>query len=455
MRRRSGGVRRVAAGLFATVVALAGCGGDVAAPGGTEGAQADGIAEAESGSADTGPLHDTTPDGAYSAEIADNSDGEGADSGMGAADGADPADSAADNDAEDADDADDADDAEDAGTAGDHGSGSDADAGGTSADVAPDGDAAGPEEVADAIVADAGDAADGVAADAGGDAGPDADAQAPPKCVVPSTKGHHAVKCLGFVFDLHIPASCPAQGCGLVVDVHGLTMSAEMQDANTGMRALGDQHGYVVIQPNANPAPPAASWQPSGDDAAVLTFTKDAIAVLKIDSKRVHFTGFSQGGMMSWRMICQHAQLFASVAPAAAGALPGANGCAFTGAQMPSQQLPVLFMHGKKDVLQAFGFATAQVDSVVKAWSLKKSSVVAQDAHHLWQRYVSPQGTVFEFIEHDYAAKSALLGGHCYPGSLDQKGGKSGQLFAFGCVDQAAFAWGQAAMAFFIAHPKP
>jgi hypothetical protein len=45
------------------------------------------------------------------------------------------------------------------------------------------------------------------------------------------------------------------------------------------------------------------------------------------------------------------------------------------------------------------------------------------------------------------------LEGHCHPGSHDP-GDASGQLFPFGCLGNHAFAWGERAMEFFLAHPR-
>lgn len=332
---------------------------------------------------------------------------------------------------------------------------------------------------ADAGQADAGDTSDTTAVDADTAAGPDADADntgpvdadgaAGPDtadssldtggdtagaCAIPTAAGHHSVKCQGLVFDLHIPKVCEKSACGLVIDVHGATMDAAMQDLNTGMRALGDQHGYVVIQPNAMPPPPTSAWI-TADDQVVLSFTQAAIAALAIDPKRVHFTGFSQGGWMGWRFVCKQPGLFASVAIGAACSSYGGEGCSFEGEQLPPAQLPILYMHGTLDVLQPWYCAQSQRSAMIKAWSLLETAVVSKDSQHHWQRYATAKAIAVEFIQHDYSALSLSLGGHCYPGSPDLLPSKLGQIMGFGCSGKTAFHWGEAAMGFFLAHPKP
>ncbi|MGZ3416703.1 MAG: alpha/beta hydrolase family esterase [Polyangiales bacterium] len=266
-------------------------------------------------------------------------------------------------------------------------------------------------------------------------------------CISSVTAGTTVISCDGFKFDVTVPDACVSGGCGIVLDVHGLSMSGKMEDNNTAMRALGVKHGYVIVQPNANPAPPASSWNPATDDDKVFGFLKQAITAFGIDTKRVHMTGFSQGGMMTSRMLCKHADIWASVAPGAG------TGCSFSGADTPSREVHTLYLHGTSDALVAFSVGKAQVDAAVAKWKMTAQPDVESDGKHAWHRWKSAAGTVLEFVQHDYQAASIVLKGHCFPGSTD-KGGEPGQLFPFSCTDKAAFTWGEIAMAFFIAHPK-
>ncbi|MEO7095816.1 MAG: hypothetical protein ABI175_21330 [Polyangiales bacterium] len=274
---------------------------------------------------------------------------------------------------------------------------------------------------------------------------------APSGCITDKSAGTHVFTCDGFKYDVTIPTACAsaAKGkCGLVLDVHGATMSGKMEDNNTGLRAAGQKHGYVVVQPNANPSPPSSSWNPGTDDDKVFAFLTLAIGALGIDDRRVHMTGFSQGGMMSSRFLCKHADVFASIAPAAG------TGCTFAGSDTPSVEIPVFYMHGTSDALVAFSAGTAQRDALVAAWKMSGETVIASDAKYKHTRWTNAAGTTFEFIQHDYQASSFVLKGHCYPGSPDLKGGEPGQLFGFACTDAAAFTWGDVVMRFFLDHPR-
>ena len=323
-------------------------------------------------------------------------------------------------------------------------------------------DGAGPGSDAQSTAATdaAGDDTSDVAADASTAEASTADASAGDgavsgSCYAAKAAGHSQVTCGDLVFEVHVPAQCLNKACGLIGDVHGWTMSGQMEDHNTNTRALGEKYDFIVVQPSANPAPPTASWTPNVDDEKIFAFLKDTAATYAVDPKRIHFMGFSQGGWMSWRMLCKHSDWFASVAPGSGCSFSGTEGCNFLGTQMPAFERPVLYMHGTKDALQAISCGLQQVAAVQLAWTLGPATTVTADAGHVWLRQVSAKGTVFEFIQHEYAAKSFVLGGHCYPGSQDLDGGEPGQLFGFGCKAPNAFAWGEAAVKFFLAHPLP
>jgi dienelactone hydrolase len=271
--------------------------------------------------------------------------------------------------------------------------------------------------------------------------------RAPKGCIDDVTLGHHVYTCHDLAMDVEIPARCNEPGsCGLVVDAHGLTMNAEMEDANTNLRALGAKFGYIVLQPNAKDAPSILSWDGERDDPILHDVIVDAIKALAVDPKRVHFTGFSDGGEASFRFLCKHAELFASVAPAAGG------GCAFEDGDTPSREIPVLYMHGTNDRLVSFEReAVAQRDALVAAWNMGEGELVEQGDGFTRTGWTNAKGTVFELLQHDYSADAFFLGGHCFPGSSDP-GSADGQHFSLACLPPTGFSWGEEVMKFFVAH---
>ncbi|MCA9651341.1 MAG: hypothetical protein H6712_17135 [Myxococcales bacterium] len=274
------------------------------------------------------------------------------------------------------------------------------------------------------------------------------------ECIDDGSAGGHVYSCGAFDFDVTIPESCLDEPCGLIVDVHGFTMSGAMQEANTHLRQLGAARGYIVIQPNANPAPPASSWNPGVDDDAVVDFMLRVADAFHVDRDRLHLTGFSQGGYMSWRVVCEHADLLASVAPAAACGDGVIADCDFGPGNQPSEPVDILFMHGTQDVLVPYPCAPVRRDAVVAAYGLGPEQVVAEGDGYRWTRHEGDDGTVMEFITHEYsAANTVVLGGHCFPGS-DDPGDQPGQLMSYACVEPTELFWGEAVLDFFDAHPR-
>ncbi len=265
------------------------------------------------------------------------------------------------------------------------------------------------------------------------------------------TAGHHEVDCDGGIaYDVEIPSGCEDGGCGLVVDLHGYTMTGDSEDENTGMRALGQTYGYVVIQPTA-PADAFTfpSWDQNAHAELVYAFTADLANLLGVDETKIHAMGFSQGGGMTFRLLCDHGDFFASAAPI--GAL---HGCDFT-AGHPSEEIDILQVHGRTDGVVSFGgVAVPQRDQALAAFDYGDPVVIEEDADHTATRYSTPSGTDFEFWEHDYQTSAVVafvaLHGHCVPGGADFDGTPAG----YSCLDAGTFVFGELAMQFFIDHPK-
>ncbi|TNF24871.1 MAG: hypothetical protein EP329_24090 [Deltaproteobacteria bacterium] len=301
------------------------------------------------------------------------------------------------------------------------------------------------EEVADADATDPVDTL--AAADAESDT---ASAWTPPEpvgCLTEVSAGHHVVSCEGgLLYDVEIPAACTTAPCGLIVDIHGWTMTAASEDANTDMRARGRDRGFVVIQPTASLLVGVPTWGLDADAPRVHAFVLDAITALRIDTDRVHVMGFSQGGGMTWRLLCTHPEVYASAAP-----IGPITGCSFAGDQAPAGEVDILDVHGRNDAVVSYSTTgRPQVDAAVAYWPFGAGVVVEEDADHTVTRWTTPSGTVLEHWAHDYEATSVLLRGHCFPGSP--------QLIAFpvafGCADTGTFDYAALAVAFFEAHPR-
>lgn len=268
----------------------------------------------------------------------------------------------------------------------------------------------------------------------------------PPLCATDLSVGHHAFACNGGItYDVEIPSACAAPGCGFIVDIHGFTMNADLENKGSQMQALGKKNSYIVVQPTAPGFP--ASWDQATHAPLVFAFVQGLAGALGADPKRIHVMGFSQGGGMTWRLLCEHAAFFASASP-----LGGLAGCEFSGANAPSQEIPILQVHGRKDAVVSFpNIAIPQRDAALAYWMNGPGVVLEDDGMHKATRYVTAAGTRFELWEHDYVAGSFILGGHCFPGGTDV----GASPFQFGCAEPGTFIYGELAMQFFLDHPKP
>lgn len=289
------------------------------------------------------------------------------------------------------------------------------------------------------------------------DAGtPDAgvDPSMPDDCITDVTPGRHTFACDGLVYHVSVPARCVAPGCAVVFDVHGFTMSGAMQENNTNLAALTEGTDFIVVQPSATPAPPASNWSARTDDARLFDFMMRVVDVFRTDRARLHITGFSDGGWLTWRFVCEHADVLASAAPAAAsGYCSIERACDFVGEEIPARKIPLLFMLGTQDAYVDYTCAQEQVTAVVAEWALASEGVVEQGDGYRLERFIGDDGTSLELLVHDYASDASVplipdLVGHCYPGSEDS-GAEPGQLFPFGCTPPNAFHWGARVLDFF------
>ena len=257
------------------------------------------------------------------------------------------------------------------------------------------------------------------------------------------TAGFQRIACEEMSFDVAVPEVCDIAGCGLIIDVHGRSTNGSFAERHTGMQGIGNAAGYVVVQPNS----PQLSWNHETDDDRVRSFVDRLIEGLSLDRNRIHIGGFSQGGWMTWRFVCDHSDLIASAAPAGAGAsdqiepYPGVS-CDFDADGSPAQQVDIFYTHGTEDHDVLFETAIQQRDLVIASWDMAQESVLADESDYRWTRWTNAEGTVFEFLEHDW--QGGGMGGHCYPGVSA----------GIGCGTETPVHYGEAALQFYIDHPK-
>lgn len=300
---------------------------------------------------------------------------------------------------------------------------------------------------------------DGVSGDAAVTDGRSVDATPPTPsgCITDVSSGDHVYTCNGLQVDARIPPACQAPGCGLILELHGDTGTGLHMDAHVKLRDLGAQNGYVVIAPTGPDWPgsgPGSTWT-NNEDAKLVAMTQLFAQVFRVDSKKIHVTGFSRGAFVTWRLLCDHADLFASAAPAGAG-FGGSFGetTCFQQSRAPARKIPIIFLMGRTDTSVGYNNLTGIRDAAIANYTATGPTMLAGDTSYYHARW-SGQGIV-ETFDHAYETVNdgpfASANGHCIPGSTTDP---YATQYAIPCQLPNAFVWGQEVMKFFMAHPMP
>jgi polyhydroxybutyrate depolymerase len=141
-------------------------------------------------------------------------------------------------------------------------------------------------------------------------------------------------------YRLHVPPAATAGNpLPLVLNLHGATQNATLEELQSGMDASADHDGYLVAYPNGTriskvltPDPVAKDAQYGfdagaccGDPSAhhvddvgfLLAVIADAAQRTPVDLRRVYVTGISNGGMMAYAMAAEASTHIAAIASVA------------------------------------------------------------------------------------------------------------------------------------------
>ncbi|MBI5495009.1 MAG: hypothetical protein HY904_08265 [Deltaproteobacteria bacterium] len=160
-------------------------------------------------------------------------------------------------------------------------------------------------------------------------------------------------------------------GGGKAAGFNKTTCKNGNEDDPSCLSRTADRHGYAVVFPDGTAAPLVRNqrtWNAGGgkdglncasgrackDGVDDVRYFRDLLdhlqAILFVDTRRVHATGFSNGGAMAHRLGCELAGRIASIAPAGgANQFMAAEGCS------PSRPVPVLHIHGVDDPCWEYG----------------------------------------------------------------------------------------------------
>jgi polyhydroxybutyrate depolymerase len=238
---------------------------------------------------------------------------------------------------------------------------------------------------------------------------------------------------------LHIPPGVDAiHPLPVVFAFHGAGEQPATMQLATGFNEIADNNHFVLVYPeglgntwNGGKCCGYAVTNNIDDEAFVREVLSDLGAIVSINPKRIYATGFSNGGILSYRLACDMSDVFAAIAPVA-GTLTYSP-CA------PQQPVSILHVQGMADRTVPFeGGGTLNfppLEQVIATWvdlnSCPSSATVDKPIEKITRSAYTPckAGTAIEI----YAVES---GGHSW-------------------VSKYIYPLSETIWDFFAAHPKP
>ena len=161
---------------------------------------------------------------------------------------------------------------------------------------------------------------------------------------------------------LYLPTDLdPGTSIPLVVSLHGYTGNGTQHENYFNLRSRVDAEEFMLCVPNGTTdAQGNRFWNATDfccdfenqnpDDSGYLRNLIETIAAgYPVDLESIHVVGHSNGGFMSYRMACDHADLISSIASLAGATYSNTSDCT------PSEPVHVLQIHGTADTVIRYG----------------------------------------------------------------------------------------------------
>ena len=178
---------------------------------------------------------------------------------------------------------------------------------------------------------------------------------------------------LNRTYDLHVPTGISATSPPpLIVDIHGFTQTKEDQARRSDFKSLSNTNGFLVAYPQGI----NNQWyagdaiflgDPDIDDVGFIrSLVANVASKVRINHSRVYVTGHSNGSMLTHRLACEAADIFAGIA-GMSGGLQFSN----FGNCQPSRPISVKMFHGLNDNVVPYngGLGFRQIRDTFDFWA--------------------------------------------------------------------------------------
>ena len=195
---------------------------------------------------------------------------------------------------------------------------------------------------------------------------------------------------------MHIPKGYDGRkALPIVLQLHGYTMNADVQESYFRMASRVDSRQFFLVRPNGtieasfeshrfwNAIPNACCnfYRSSVDDVGyLLGLIDEAKARFSVDATRVYLIGYSNGGFMSYRMACDHADQITAIVSLAGSTFLNEADC------NASEPVSVLQIHGDRDTIVPYfgvnmnGYAYPGAQETVERWATRAGCDISEVA---------------------------------------------------------------------------
>jgi polyhydroxybutyrate depolymerase len=207
-------------------------------------------------------------------------------------------------------------------------------------------------------------------------------------CTLASTNGTITRTMATRTYNLHVPAGLTGTSVPLLISNPGAGNTAAMQESDSGWSPYADSHHFVVAYTQA-----VNDYFDYEQGSYDVTYIKNVVSDIEaswcIDTHRVFNDGWSNGAIMSQRMACDAATVFASVTSWEGGDPTIPNGYPPTAGTpcAPIRPIAVGIFQGQIDPVSNSVVGQQNVNSWVSRDGCPPSPTNSTDAYGTLARY--------------------------------------------------------------------